>query len=59
MPRTPLLPEFKCPLNPYFTVLKKNVVFILDVIKIWVKNEIIVKTWAYTLKISYIVKAAM
>jgi len=36
MPRTPLLPEFKCPLNPYFTVFskeKKIVVLVLDVIK--------------------------
>jgi len=24
MSRAPLPPEFKCPLNPYFTVLKKK-----------------------------------
>jgi len=49
------------PFKPIFYSIfeKKIVVLVLGVIKMWIKNEIIVKTWAYTLKNSYTVKAAM
>jgi len=43
------------PLQPIFYSIKKKILaLVLDMIKIRIKNEIIVKTWAYTLKNSLV-----